>query len=218
MGLGANMTDPQRQARLRALERLALRFLVAAQHQRLLRRLEIKSDDVPELLLKLFVIRQFEGPREMRFDVIGHPQPLHARRRYAGCARHPAGTPTPPMGGGGDTPPPPLLHRPRWGGGVTACSITCCAAPSGSHGLRPRPGASVNPASPSLAKRPTQRFTDRRDRAVRSAICCCVRPSALSRMISERQRSRTDTVLARTRRRNSAASSGRNSILGRAMM
>jgi hypothetical protein len=37
-------------------------------------------------------------------------------------------------------------------------------------------------------------------------------------MISDRQRSRTDTVLARTRRRNSAASSGRNSILGRAMI
>ena len=57
-----------------------------------------------------------------------------------------------------------------------------------------------------------------RERPIRSAICCCVRPSALSRMISDRQRSRTDTVLARTRRRNSAASSGRNSILGRAMI
>src|SRR6516165_8307281 len=180
MGLGANVPDPQGQAGLRALERLALRFLVAAQHQRFLWRLEIKPDHVPEFLLKLLVIRQFEGAREMRFYVIGGPQPLHA--------------------------------RPRWGGGMTACSMTCCAAPSASHGLRPRPGASLNPASRSLAKRPTQRFACRRDMPIRSAICCCVNPLALSRMISERRRSRTDTVLARTRRRNSPASSGPNSI------
>ena len=35
MGLGANVPDAQRQAGRRALERLAWRFLVAAQHQRL---------------------------------------------------------------------------------------------------------------------------------------------------------------------------------------
>jgi hypothetical protein len=38
MGFGANVPDAQRQARLRALERLALRFRVAAQHQRLVGR------------------------------------------------------------------------------------------------------------------------------------------------------------------------------------
>src|SRR6266478_2321475 len=78
MGLGANMADARAcpregggQARLRALERLALRFLVAAQHQRLLRWVEIKPDHVPELLFKLLVVRQFEGAREVRLDVVG---------------------------------------------------------------------------------------------------------------------------------------------------
>src|SRR5882724_9928339 len=98
MGLGTNVPDAQRQARLRALKRLALRFLVTAQHQRLLRRVEIKPDHVPELFLKLLVVRQFEGAREMRLDVIGRPQPLHARRRDASGAGHRAAAPSPQMG------------------------------------------------------------------------------------------------------------------------
>jgi hypothetical protein len=109
------------------------------------------------------------------------------------------------------------LHRPRWGGGATACAMTCWAAPSASHGLRPRPGASLNPASRLFAKRPTQRLTCRRDMLSRSAICCCVSPSALKRMISERRRSRTDTVPARTRRRNSPVSTGSNRAGSRAV-
>ena len=56
MGLGANVPDPQGQTGLRAFERLALRFLVAAHHQRLVRRVEIKPDDIPELLFKPLVI------------------------------------------------------------------------------------------------------------------------------------------------------------------
>src|SRR5271169_3395214 len=39
------------------------------------------------------------------------------------------------------------LQRPRCGGGVTACSITCWTAASGSHGLPPRPVRSVNPSN-----------------------------------------------------------------------
>src|ERR1700719_3136552 len=77
MGLGANMPDPQGQTRLRALQRLALGFLVAAQHQRLVRRIEVEPDDVPELLFKALVVGQFEGTREMRLDVTGRPQALH---------------------------------------------------------------------------------------------------------------------------------------------
>ena len=46
------------------------------------------------------------------------------------------------------------LQRPRSGGGVTARSSTCLAAPSASHDLRPRPGASRSPASRSVANRP----------------------------------------------------------------
>src|ERR1700751_5823161 len=56
MSLGADVANAQRQTRLRALERLALRFLIAAQHQCLLGRIEIEPDHVPELLFKTLVV------------------------------------------------------------------------------------------------------------------------------------------------------------------
>ena len=42
---------------LGALQRLTWGFLVAAQHQRLVRWVEIQPDDVPELLFKALVVR-----------------------------------------------------------------------------------------------------------------------------------------------------------------
>ena len=57
MGLGTNMPDPQWQTWLGALQRLTWGFLVAAQHQRLVRWVEIQPDDVPELLFKALVVR-----------------------------------------------------------------------------------------------------------------------------------------------------------------
>lgn len=48
VGLGANMAHTQRQAGLRSLERLALALFVTTQHQRLLRRLKVQPNDVPE--------------------------------------------------------------------------------------------------------------------------------------------------------------------------
>ena len=56
MGLGTDVANAQRQPRLRALERLALRFLIAAQHEGLFRRVEVEPDHVPELLFKPLVV------------------------------------------------------------------------------------------------------------------------------------------------------------------
>lgn len=47
----------QREAELRAFERLALAFLIAAQHKRLGGRIEFEPDHVPELLLELRIVR-----------------------------------------------------------------------------------------------------------------------------------------------------------------
>src|SRR6516165_7819439 len=93
-----DVADPERQARLGPLQRLALRLLIAAQHQRFVRRVEIEADHIPELGLKLFVVGQFEGPRQVRLDVVGRPQTLHARLRNAGRARHRSAAPTPQGG------------------------------------------------------------------------------------------------------------------------
>ena len=50
---GAVMADAQRQVGLGPLQRLALAFLVTAQHQGPIRRTQVQADDVPELDLKL---------------------------------------------------------------------------------------------------------------------------------------------------------------------
>src|SRR5262249_7836289 len=86
VGLGLDVADPQGQTRLGALERLALRFLIAAEDQSFLRRIEIEPDHIPELLLKLLVLGQLEGARQMRLDVVGRPQALDGGFRHAGPA------------------------------------------------------------------------------------------------------------------------------------
>src|SRR6516162_2398717 len=65
-----DVADPERQAGLGALQGLALRFLIAAQDQRFLWWVEIEADHLPELRLKLLILGQFEGPREMRLNVV----------------------------------------------------------------------------------------------------------------------------------------------------
>ena len=104
----------------------------------------------------------------MRLDVVGRPQPLHARRRDAGGASHRAATPPPQMRRRRHRLLYHFLHRPRRQPGLAPAA---------------RRDRSIRPAGP-LAKRPTQRFTVSRDIPSRSAICRCVSPSALSRMIS----------------------------------
>jgi hypothetical protein len=118
-----------------------------AQHQRLLWRVGIQPGD---------------GAPEMRVDLAGRPQALHAGRKDPGGAGHRAATPSPQMG---------RRHR----------LLHPCLQPS-------------NRCS---AKRPTQRFTARREIPSCSAMRCWVRPCALNTMISARRRSRTDTVVAR---------------------
>ena len=88
MSTGADMADAQRQARLSSLQRLTLALLVAAQHERLVRRIKIKTDDIPELGFEVRIARQFERPCEVRLDLVGGPYPLHARGRYSGLTGH----------------------------------------------------------------------------------------------------------------------------------
>src|SRR5215469_14857353 len=121
VGLGLDVADTQGQTRLGALERLALRFLIAAEDQSFLRRIEIESDYIPELLLKLLVLGQLEGAREMRLDGIGRPQALDGGFRHAGHAGHCPAAPSPYVAGG-----------------VTALSRTTRTASTGTEGLRPR--------------------------------------------------------------------------------
>ena len=67
------------------LSRLALALLVAAQHQRAVRRLQVQADHVPELPVEVLVVGQLERPRHMRLDVVGAPQPPSTRPSPPPC-------------------------------------------------------------------------------------------------------------------------------------
>ncbi len=97
VGASANMANPQGQSGLGSLQRLALAFLVAAQDERLVGRVEVEANDVPELGLEVRVVRQFESSGQVGLDLVGRPNPLHARRRYSGLASHRTHAPAGPI-------------------------------------------------------------------------------------------------------------------------
>lgn len=94
MRLRTDMSDPQRQTRLRALQGLNLAFLIAAEHQRLVWRVEIQPDNIPKLLFKMRIIGQFEGAGQVRFQVIGGPESVHAGGRDPGDSCHAPAAPS----------------------------------------------------------------------------------------------------------------------------
>ncbi len=87
------MALAQGQAGLAPLQRLTPAFLIAAKHYRMVWRVEINSDDVPEFGFELFVTRQFEDPRPMRLNVVGGPDALHGGLGYSHMLGHRTGTP-----------------------------------------------------------------------------------------------------------------------------
>ena len=55
------------QAGLCAIKSLDLAFLVNTQHQGVFRRVEVKTDDIFQLLNEMRIVRQFEGFDQVRF-------------------------------------------------------------------------------------------------------------------------------------------------------
>ncbi len=68
----------QRQQRLRALERLDLRFLIDAKHGRVGRRIEIQADDIADLLDPQWIVRELEGLAPVRLQAERVPMRLIA--------------------------------------------------------------------------------------------------------------------------------------------
>ena len=100
MGAGADMAEPQRQVRLRALQGLTLALFVAAEHQRLGRRFKVKADHVPEFCLEVRIVGELKRAGQVRFDVIGCPDALDAGRRHAHLSRQRAHAPARTIGRG----------------------------------------------------------------------------------------------------------------------
>src|SRR5271154_4441853 len=76
-----------------AIQRLNLALLVAAQHQRVLGRVQVQTDDVVELLDETLVVGEFERLDAMRLDAVFTPDPTHRRGAHAGGIRHRVGGP-----------------------------------------------------------------------------------------------------------------------------
>jgi len=66
-----------RQASLRAIERLNLALLIDRQNDGVLRRIDIKADDIAQLGNELSVVRQLELPHTMRLQAMRAPDAPH---------------------------------------------------------------------------------------------------------------------------------------------
>ena len=83
----------QRQHRRRPVERLDLRLLVHAQHDRRLRRVEVEPDDVAHLVDELRIGRELERLRLMRLQPERAPDTADRALAHPGCRRHRPGRP-----------------------------------------------------------------------------------------------------------------------------
>ena len=84
---------PERQHRLRAVQRLNLCLFVDTQHDRALGRMQIQPDDVTDFLHKQRVLRQLEGLGPMRLQTERPPDAAHRRRAEAAGLSHRPGAP-----------------------------------------------------------------------------------------------------------------------------
>src|SRR5262252_2792134 len=96
VGLGADMPFAQRQTWLAALKRLNLAFLVTTQYHCLLGRIEVKTDNIPELRLKVRISAKLKDTRQVGLNFVLTPDPLHGRLGNSQLASHRAASPSRP--------------------------------------------------------------------------------------------------------------------------
>jgi hypothetical protein len=170
-GCGAALLH--RQAGLSSVERLDLALLVNRQNDGVVRRIDIKADDVAQLGDELRVIGELEPTHSVRLQAVGPPDALYRTdadpdRFGHGCAR--------PMGG--------VLGRSRQGVKAT----TRLATSEANGGMREGRVLSRHwQATPSALKRSCQRQMTVLAFPVRRMISAVPWPSAVSKTILARQ-------------------------------
>jgi len=84
-----------RQARLRSIKSLDLRFFVHAQHKRFIRRVQVKPHHIGQFLHKALVPGEFESLYPVRLKTMRIPDPRYGRMpyalRFAHCPSRPVG-------------------------------------------------------------------------------------------------------------------------------
>src|SRR6266851_1691458 len=88
MGEGLAAPLLQWKSRLRAIQGLDLALLIAGEHDGVLRRVEVESHDLFELLFKMRVVGKLEAACAMRLEAVCRPDPSHTRRADPGSSGH----------------------------------------------------------------------------------------------------------------------------------
>ena len=154
----------ERQAGLRAIESLDLRFFGAGEDQRAFWRREVESDDIVECCGATGVVAELESVDAMRFAARGAPDAAHGRGADAGL-----------LGA--------LVRRLQWVTLGGFCRVV----------LRMISNPLSAPTAPAWTKRFRQRATNWREVDTCCAICLFCRPAAASRTILARSARRTAT-------------------------
>ena len=76
MGHRAAPTGLHRKPRLAAIQRLDLALFVGAQHDGMLRWIQVQAYDIHQLRLKVRVLAQFEGLAQVRLQAAALPDPM----------------------------------------------------------------------------------------------------------------------------------------------
>jgi hypothetical protein len=161
-----------RQARLGAIERLNLALLIDRQNDGMVRRIEIKADDVTQLGNKMRVIGQLELTHPMRLQAMSPPDALNRADADPGRLGHRGPR---PMGG--------VRRRPSQGQGHNRS-----ATPGPKGGMRDgRILSHHSPAMPSAPNRSCQRQMTVLAFSIRRMISVVPWPSAVNRTIFARQ-------------------------------
>ena len=179
MGHGAGTSLLHGQARLGAVEGLDLGLLVDAQHDGLIRWVQVEADDVDQLLLEVRVVRELEGLDQMGFQAPSRPHPLHSGGAHALGLGHRAAA---PVG----------LAR----GVVCGVAVTIADTfAAGIVGFRPRPYFTFpNFFNPSSSKRERHDVTLLAATPSSQAIAVFAAPSAASSSALARVTSRCGAV------------------------
>ncbi len=77
VGRGRRLPLLRRQARLGAVERLNLGFLIDREHDHVRRRVHVEADHVPQLGHERRVFGEFEGAHPVRGEPVHRPDALH---------------------------------------------------------------------------------------------------------------------------------------------
>jgi len=171
---------PHREDRLRAVQRLDLRLLVDAQHQRPLRWVEVEPHDVGQLAAELQILAELERLDSVRLQPVLLPDPVHSRVAQTDLLRESASAPV------------RLDHR-RLHGRSDACSCAAVIV----FGLPDRARVRM-PTKPSARYRRRHGVTVFIDTLRRSAVARTPSPPAPASRTCARTASSRGTVRARS--------------------